>query len=98
MESALLGSLGTLGIFAGYALVKRFSRSNCHGNSGCLECDSPAIEMQKQQTERIDSLYDMIKKLQPDVEQGPVSPNRLLTAPYVDNRVSTKEVVKVDNN
>ena len=72
---AFLASAGTLVIVLGYTLVKRLRRSNCHSDSGCLECDSPAIEMHKentsrlqQQSDKINELYDIIKKQAPHQE------------------------------
>ena len=63
---ALAASGATLLIVAGYALIKRFRRSRCHSNSGCMECDSPGIELQKQQSERLDAIFELLKKTEPE--------------------------------
>ena len=62
---ALLASLGTLLVVAGYMIVKRLSRSNCAVDSNCLKCESPAIELAKKQTERLDKIWDIIQQLSP---------------------------------
>ena len=51
---ALAASGGTLLIVAGYMIVRRFRASSCHSDSGCCQFDSPAIELAKKQTERLD--------------------------------------------
>ena len=78
-----LASVGTLAVVLGYTLVKRLRRSNCRGTSGCLECDSPAIELHKENTSRlqeqsqkIDELYEIIKKQDPhpvDLDDPPLA-------------------------
>ena len=93
---ALLISLGTLLVVAGYMIVKRMARSNCAINSGCLQCDSPAVELAKQHTElakkhteRLDELFEMIKQITP--QQGPVSPISLTPDHFAIDRPTTSE-------
>ena len=97
-----LASLGTLGIVAGYALVKRFSRSNCHSDSGCLQCESPAVELHKantvrleEQKDKLDELFEIIKKSQ---APGPGSPKLLNTTEVRDPRVPTTLIEKFGDN
>ena len=67
MSGALIAGLGTLLVVAGYMVVKKFGRSRCAVDhcSGCLTCESPAVELQKKQTERLDELFQMIKQIAP---------------------------------
>ena len=51
---ALAASGGTLLIVAGYMIIKRCKASSCHADSGCCEINSPALEIAKQQTERLE--------------------------------------------
>ena len=93
---ALVVSLGTLLVVAGYMVVKRMARSNCAVDSGCLQCESPAVEMQKKQTERLDELFEMIKKMAP--KSPPVSPISLTPDHFAADRPTTNEVPKASNN
>ena len=95
MEEGLIASLGTLLVVAGYMLVKRMSRSNCAVDSGCLQCDSPAIELQKKQTERLDELFEMIKKITPTDPESPISltPNH-----FAADRLTTIAAPKASNS
>ena len=91
---ALAASGATLLIVAGYALIKRFSRTHCHTDSGCMECDSPAVELQKQQTERIDQIFEMLKQTAPGPElRADLSPGNL-----EENPATTTEAPKVGDN
>ena len=65
MEALIAGG-GTLLVVFGYMLVKKISKSRCAMDSGCLTCESPAIELAKKHTERLDNLFDIIKKLDRD--------------------------------
>ena len=67
---ALLASLGTLLVVAGYMLVKRLARSRCQVDSGCMQCDSPAVELAKKHTERLDEIFEMIKQVRPELQAG----------------------------
>ena len=69
---ALLASLGTLLVVAGYMLVKRLARSRCQVDSGCMQCDSPAVELAKKHTERLDEIFEMIKQVRPELREDPV--------------------------
>ena len=71
MMEALAASGATLLIVAGYALIKRLRRSHCHTNSGCMECDSPGIELQKKQTQRIDQIFEFLKITKPHEVRDP---------------------------
>ena len=51
---ALAASGGTLLVVIGYVVVKRCRSSTCHADSGCCEITSPALEIAKQQTERLE--------------------------------------------
>ena len=73
---ALLASLGTLLVVAGYMIVKRLARSNCAVDSNCLKCESPAIELAKKQTERLDEIFEMLKRVDPESQE--VLPPRLV--------------------
>ena len=67
MEALIAGG-GTLLVVFGYMLVKKISRSRCAVDSGCITCESPAVELQKKTTERLDDLFEMVKRLEPDQE------------------------------
>ena len=92
---ALAASGATLLIVAGYALIKRFSRTHCHSDSGCMECDSPAVELQKQQTERIDQIFEILKKTAPE---GPELRADLSQGNSAENPATTTEAPKVGDN
>ena len=51
---ALAASAGTLAIVIGYVVVKRCRSSECQADSGCFKITSPALELAKQQTERLE--------------------------------------------
>ena len=70
---ALYSGLGTIIVGLGYVVIKRFSNSNCQSHTSFCDCDSPAVEMQKQTTERLDKLIETLKK-QNLVEKDPDSP------------------------
>ena len=65
---AFIAGAGALGVLFGYMIVKKIARSKCvlEKCSGCLSCESPAIQMAKKQTERIEDLYTIISRLVPD--------------------------------
>jgi hypothetical protein len=92
MMEALFASLGTLLVVAGYMLVKRMARSNCAINSGCLKCTSPAIELAKKQTERLDEIWDKLKQVHPELQGAP--PPTLIEVLHP----ATNEEKKSDNN
>ena len=52
---ALAASGGTLLIVLGYVVVKRCRNSTCESDSGCCHIKSPALEIAKQTTERLDT-------------------------------------------
>ena len=100
---AFLASLGTLFVVAGYMVVKRMRASSCSVDNGCLQCESPAIELQKQQTERIDEIFEMIKRLKPlkippqETPSGRVSPISLTQDHFSVDRPTTTGEKKVGN-
>ena len=55
---ALAASAGTMAIVAGYMIIKRCRSSTCHADSGCCEITSPALELAKKQTERLE-MHDL---------------------------------------
>ena len=60
--TALMSGLGTLVIAIGYIVVKRFSRSNCASHTACCECESPAVTLARENTERLDKIIDKLEK------------------------------------
>mgnify|MGYP000380245734 CR=1 FL=1 len=85
MEAVLAGA-GTLAVVFGYMIIKKIAKSRCAVDSGCLTCESPAVEMAKQHTERLDSLFEMVKKLEP--HPVPASPESL-QSPGISGMCST---------
>ena len=65
MESGLVAALGSVGVLLGYVVVKKLSRSRCHSDSGCIQCDSPAVELAKENTKRLDNIAELIAQLSP---------------------------------
>ena len=92
---ALAASGATLLIVAGYALIKRFRRSRCHTDSGCMECESPADELQKQQSERLDAIFELLKKTEPE---GPGFRADLSPEKGEDVLATTTVTLKVDDS
>ena len=78
---ALIAASGSLLVVCGYMLIKKISRSRCAVDSGCVECESPAVELQKKQTERLDDLYEIIKKLEDQVPRALHSEEGLVETP-----------------
>ena len=76
MEALIAGG-GTLLVVFGYMLVKKISKSRCAMDSGCLTCESPAIELAKKHTERLDNLFDIIKRLDRDRDRPEPRPKVL---------------------
>ena len=70
MEALIAGG-GTLLVVFGYMLVKKIARSRCAVDSGCITCESPAVELQKKTTDRLDDLFEMVKKLDPEILEIP---------------------------
>ena len=74
---ALYSALGSLVVALGYVLVKRLSRSNCESHTDCCECSSPALELQKEHTGRLENLEKtietLVNRLEPDLGT-PVTP------------------------
>ena len=76
---AIIAGAGALTVLFGYMVVKKVARSKCvvEKCSGCLSCESPAVQLAKKQTERLDDLYTIISKLKPSqvyLEDPPASP------------------------
>jgi len=55
-------------VLLGYVIVKKISRSHCHSDSGCIECDTPAVEVQRENTTRIEKTEDLLKQLMLKIE------------------------------
>jgi len=60
---AFAASAGTLAIVIGYVIVKRCRRSECQADSGCFKITSPALELAKQQTERLEKQDLQLKQI-----------------------------------
>ena len=99
---ALLASLGTLLVVAGYMIVKRMARSKCDIKSGCLHCKSPAVELQKQHTQRLDEIFEMLKQVHPEQEiikqLDPDPPISLTPDHFAIDDLATTEVKTFGNN
>ena len=68
MEAVAGGGVALL-VLSGYALLKRFRRSTCHSTNSCCEIDSPADEIQRAQTERIDKQEEKLTQIMTILEQ-----------------------------
>ena len=98
MEAVVGGSGTALLLLAGYALLKRFKNSSCHSDSGCLECDSPAIELAREQTERLDEQSGQLKQIMSMLKGVRLDPESLeLRTPTKgeEKKVTTSEVERV---
>jgi iron only hydrogenase large subunit-like protein len=77
MDPTLVAGLTSAGILTLYMLIKKISKSQCHSDSGCIQCDVPTVEIAKQNTERVERLEDLIRSLQvgapPDRPTSPAS-------------------------
>ena len=67
-EIALYSGAGTLIVALSYVMIKRLARSNCSSHTKCCDCESPAVELAKKQTERIEHLIEIIKADQQRLE------------------------------
>ena len=62
MESvALYSAGGTLAVAIGYVILKRCRSSNCVSHTRFCDCESPALELQKKQTERLEVIMEMLR-------------------------------------
>ena len=63
MESsvALYSAGGTLAVALGYIILKRCRNSNCVSHTKFCDCESPAVELQKKQTERLEVIMEMLR-------------------------------------
>ena len=91
-------SAGTLLVVAGYALVKRFQRSNCKSKTGCCEIDSPAVELAKQQTERLESQSEQLKNIMKLLREGQALPTALPLKGGVTETVATTATERSRSN
>ena len=73
-EVALASAGGTLAVALGYVLLKRCRRSNCRSHTQFCDCDSPAVELAKQQTERLEHIIEILRKSQAEGQPPPVRP------------------------
>ncbi len=69
-EIAIYSGIGTLVVALGYVAIKRLARSNCSSHTQCCDCESPAVELAKKQTERLDELLNMLKEVRPPDREG----------------------------
>jgi hypothetical protein len=72
METGIVAALGSVVVLLGYAIIKKISRSRCHSDSGCIQCDTPAIDIARENTKRLDSIADLIMQLNP--KEDPIFP------------------------
>ena len=92
---ALAASAGTLGIVIGYVIVKRCRSSECTADSGCFKISSPALEIAKKQTERLEKQDFKLEQilLMLAREKGQGFPNDLKSDPDEDKRGATTSTV-----
>jgi hypothetical protein len=76
---ALAASGGTLLIVVGYVIVKRCRLSTCHADSGCCEIMSPALEIAKQQTDRLEKHDSKLEEILIMLRAGGQLPQDLLS-------------------
>ena len=92
---AFAASAGTLVIVIGYVIVKRCRNSDCQADSGCFKITSPALELAKQQTERLEKqdlkLEQILVMLAGD--KGPALLNALKANPDEEKTVTTTSTV-----
>ena len=75
MDPTLVAGLTSAGILCMYMIIKKISKSQCHSDSGCIQCDVPTIDIAKDNTMRVERLEDLIRTLQGDVlKDRPISP------------------------
>ena len=86
--TVLLSGLGTLLIALGYVILKRFRRSRCASHTKCCDCESPEIKIHKENTERFDTILELVTRLTPKSED-PVSPNHLAKETFVNEVTAT---------
>jgi hypothetical protein len=94
---AVAGGGAALLILAGYAILKRFRRSNCHSTTGFCECDSPAIELAREVTVRIDQQEEQLKQLI-HMLQGQAPPTSLHEEEGSTSEGATNLIGKADDN
>ena len=79
MESvALYSAAGSLVVGIGYIILKRCRNSNCVSHTKFCDCESPAVELQKKQTERLEVIMEMLRNQardRSDHEGRPQSPS-----------------------
>jgi len=64
MEQTLITASISFGVLFGYVIVKKIARSHCHSDSGCIECDTPAVEVQRENTTRIENMEKFMLQFQ----------------------------------
>jgi iron only hydrogenase large subunit-like protein len=75
MDPTLVAGLTSAAVLMVYMLIKKISRSQCHSDSGCIQCDVPTIELAKENTQRVEKLEDLIRILQEGIPRDrPISP------------------------
>ena len=76
METTVLYSaIGTLVVGIGYVILKRCRSSNCTSHTKFCDCESPAVELQKKQTERLEHIIEMLRTQAGD--QDPPEPQKV---------------------
>ena len=65
---ALYSAGGTLAVALGYVLLKRCRTSNCRSHTRFCDCDSPALVLARQQTERLEHIIEMLRNPAEDPE------------------------------
>ena len=92
----LLPGLGTLVIALGYVLIKRFRRSRCQSHTACCDFESPEIKLQKENTERLDQIMELINRVNPETKltiQDLASPDRLSKGELASEEKATTSIV-----
>jgi hypothetical protein len=92
---AIAASAGTLAIVIGYVIVKRCRNSECQADSGCFKITSPALELAKKHTERLEKqdfkLEQILIMLAGD--NGPELLTSLKEGPVEESKVTTTSIV-----
>ena len=86
MESvALYSGAGTLVVGLSYIILKRCRNSNCVSHTRFCDCESPAVELQKKQTERLEVIMEMLRSQARDRSLQEGQPQSLSESPPKNN-------------
>jgi len=88
MESGLIAALGSVCVLLGYTIIKKISRSRCHSDSGCIQCDT-AVQMVKQNSQRLDNITELIMQLAPQKAVSPKHQVSLQVTEVADSGAAT---------